>query len=86
MIESWNISADLLVQMKQTDRIGQGYTLKLPWSSYQPTINQVHLNVRFTPKSGQPLEYADKTMALEQNALQVQVASFKTVALPPGAK
>ena len=45
--------------MLHKDAVGWGYTLFLPWGTYQPEITQAQLRLRYEPVNGAPL-YADE--------------------------
>jgi hypothetical protein len=55
LLETWDIDAKRMQLLLRRDVIGWGYTLFLPWSTYNPAINQVHMKVCFTPENGMPL-------------------------------
>ena len=37
------------------DAIGWGYSLFLPWGTYKPEINQIHLKICYQPPKGYPI-------------------------------
>jgi hypothetical protein len=65
LIETWKFPPEILTKLVQTDRLGAGYSLSLPWSTYEPGIKQVHLTVHYEPKKGEPLAFTDQIMTLE---------------------
>src|SRR5262249_24392601 len=79
-LEEWVFKSDVLQKMLQKDaRLGEGYTIGLPWPSYRPDIRQIHLTLRFDPaKDGQPLSTVSGLMTLSGGgAAGVQQASFR---------
>ena len=54
-IEEWHIDKDTLKRLAKKDTFGWGYTLFLPWGSYRPDLNKVHLALRYDPEKGSPL-------------------------------
>ena len=62
--EKWNLDKDTLKGSMRKDLVGWGYTLFLPWATYNPNIKQVHMMVRYTPAQGMPFYSPSQTMAL----------------------
>jgi hypothetical protein len=67
-LERWNYDRDNLKRLLRKDMIGYGYTIFLPWSTYQPEINQVRLVVSYVPEKGAPVYAPQFTMALNSPA------------------
>jgi len=65
LIETWKFPPEVLAKLVQSDRLGTGYSLNLPWSTYEPGIRQVHLAVHYEPNKGVPLACTDQIMTLE---------------------
>lgn len=63
-IEQWRFDKDSLRLLARKDGIGWGYTIFLPWGTYQPTISQVHLRVRFEPQKGAPIYQESSSLIL----------------------
>ena len=57
-LEEWRLDPSTLKRLVKRDMIGYGYTLFLPWGTYRPEINQIHLKVRFVTAKGNSY-YAD---------------------------
>src|SRR5262249_44153575 len=74
----WSLDKDTLKRLQRHDTIGDGYTLFLPWGTYRPDIDKVHLNVTYTPTKGTPLYSASSTIALGSGA-PTFTASNRTV-------
>ncbi len=55
--EVWNIDAATLKTWLRRDKIGWGYTMFLPWTTYRPEITKVRLKVFYTPAQGTPLHH-----------------------------
>ena len=55
---------DGIAPMPGVDLVGWGYSLFLPWATYKPEINRVHLKVRYLPLKGGPLYAASAPMTL----------------------
>jgi hypothetical protein len=58
MLERWEIDAKTLMKLGRTDKIGFGYTVFLPWSTYRPDIARVQLQAKFVPAGGEARGYA----------------------------
>ena len=59
-LEEWRIDRDTLKRLLRRDAVGWGYTLFLPWGTYNPEIKQVQLRLRYEPTKGTPL-YAESS-------------------------
>src|SRR5262249_32790099 len=59
-LEEWQIDRETLKRLLRRDAVGWGYTLFLPWGTYQPEIKQVELRLRYEPTNGTPL-YAESS-------------------------
>jgi hypothetical protein len=57
-VEEWRFDPATLKRLSRRDAIGWGYTLFLPWGTYKPEIDHVHLKLRYEPPTGYPL-YGD---------------------------
>ncbi len=66
-LERWNIDKDTLKRLMKADAVGVGYTLFLPWGTYQPDVTQVRLKVQYNPVKGTPLYAEGQPMILERN-------------------
>src|SRR5207302_8783413 len=66
LLEEWRIDEKTLHRLKRKDKIGWGYTLFLPWSTLEkhPDIDLIHLTVRYTPNTGNPLFFAGAPMSV----------------------
>jgi hypothetical protein len=51
-LEVWELDADTLKGKLQRDVVGWGYSLILPWGTYNPELTHVRLTVRFEPATG----------------------------------
>ncbi len=54
-MERWQFDPVSLAKLLRHDKIGWGYTLFLPWSTYSPEVSRVQLKVCYTPANGNPL-------------------------------
>ena len=63
-LEEWQMDRETLKRLQRRDAIGWGYTVFLPWATYKPEINRVHLKVRYLPLKGGPLYAASSPMTL----------------------
>jgi len=68
-LEQWQIDRDTLKRLQRRDAIGGGYTVFLPWGTYKPEINRVHLKVRYIPPKGVPLYAAGSPITLGEPEL-----------------
>ena len=62
----WSIPAENLKQLKRKDPIGEGYTLFLPWDTYDARVRQVQLQVCYIPEKGTP-RYSSPTKVTLQS-------------------
>jgi hypothetical protein len=51
-LEEWRLDPATLKRLVKKDMIGYGYTLFLPWGTYKPEVNQIHMKVRFLTAKG----------------------------------
>lgn len=72
LLERWQIDNDTLQRLRRRDKIGEGYTLFLPWSTNRPEITRVRLHITFFPEKGAPL-YADPVTLTPRNEAPPQV-------------
>jgi hypothetical protein len=63
-LEEWRLDPVGFKQLQRRDAIGWGYTLFLPWGTYKPEINQVHLKVCYQPPKGFPIYAASSPITL----------------------
>lgn len=63
-LEEWHFDAATLKRLEHHDPVGWGYTVFLPWGSYKPEINHIHLRVRYNPPQGFPIYAASAPMTL----------------------
>lgn len=55
LLERWEIDSKTLQRLARKDTIGHGYTLFLPWSTYNQAISQAQIRVNFFPTTGHPV-------------------------------
>jgi len=67
LLESWDIDAEKVKLLLRKDIIGWGYTIFLPWGTYNPTITQVQLKVSFKTREGAILYAPSSPMKLLDN-------------------
>ncbi len=68
LLEVLYIDKDTLHRLLRRDMIGWGYTLFLPWGTYNPQIKCVQLKLRYEPVNGTPLFTASKKLTLRDPA------------------
>jgi hypothetical protein len=66
-LEEWRLDRENLKRLLKRDTIGWGYTLFLPWGTFRPDVNLVHLKIRYEPSKGTPL-YAESGPLTLDNA------------------
>jgi hypothetical protein len=64
-IEQWRIDPVTLKRLAKKDTIGDGYTLFLPWGTYKPEIQKVHLITRYEPAKGNPIFASPNSLMLD---------------------
>lgn len=67
LLEAWRFDADALKQCAKIDNLGYGYSLALPWSTYRPEINKIHMVVKYEPKEGTPLATMSHVISLDHD-------------------
>jgi hypothetical protein len=82
MLEQWNLDKETLKSLFKHDAIGWGYTLFVPWGTYKPEINLVHLHVCYRPPTGMPLYAPSEPMTLDTGGPLAPVAGKQ---VPPVA-
>lgn len=93
LLETWDIDSEKMQLLVRRDVIGWGYTLFLPWSTYDPAINQVQMKVCFTTKNGRklysptsPLRLADSSCPPPTVTQSTQIPTAPTSAPPPAER
>ncbi|MCX7700907.1 MAG: hypothetical protein N2039_08520 [Gemmataceae bacterium] len=66
-LETWKFDSDALKQCAKIDNLGYGYSLALPWSTYRPEIQKIHMVVKFEPKEGTPLTTMSHVISLDHD-------------------
>lgn len=66
LIERWEIDPATLAKLGRKDRIGWGYTVFLPWSTFRPDITRLQLQLKFVPETGIPIFSTPTTVSLTQ--------------------
>jgi hypothetical protein len=66
-LEEWRIDKDTLQRLYRHDTIGWGYTVFLPWSTYNPDLTHIELKVRYVPAKGTPLYAESEPMTLNRD-------------------
>jgi hypothetical protein len=80
-LEEWRLDPDTLKRLVKKDMIGYGYTLFLPWGTYKPDINQIHLKARFVAAKGASF-YADSGPVSLDKAIPPHIHPEQTAAKP----
>jgi hypothetical protein len=78
-LERWEIDADTMAKLLRRDKIGWGYSLFLPWSTYRPEITHVRLNICYTPAKGTPVYAEPALVTLRNDAPTEQVQRVSPV-------
>jgi len=68
-LEEWRFDPVTLKKLVKKDMVGWGYTLFLPWGTYKPDINQVHLKVRYVTAKGIPFFAESGPLSLQQSPI-----------------
>lgn len=85
LLEVWNIDAESFAKFRKRDIIGEGYSLFLPWSTYNVDIKQVNMIVRYVGKDGRVLISPPEQLAID-HATTLQRAAEKVGVSPSGIK
>jgi hypothetical protein len=65
-LEEWRFDPVSLKKLAKKDMIGWGYTVFLPWGTYRPEINQVHLKVRYVTAKDIPFFAESGPLSLQK--------------------
>jgi hypothetical protein len=68
LLELWHIDREAAKKFCRKDSIGDGYTLFLPWSTYNVDLKQVNVMLRFNSADGRSLASAPQTLTLDHSA------------------
>ncbi len=79
-LEEWRIDKDTLKKLRSRDAVGWGYSLFLPWATYNPDLQSVQLRLRYDKGKGFPL-YAEPTSVTLNHDL-VQTSNNSVQQLP----
>lgn len=78
----WEFDSKTLQLLARKDMVGQGYTLFLPWPSYNPSVTQVQMRVSFVTPKGLPV-YAQPSMVHIRPAGPIPIEERQWVAPQP---
>jgi hypothetical protein len=78
-LEEWRLDPATLKRLVKKDMIGYGYTLFLPWGTYKPEINQIHLKVRFVTSKGGSFYAESGRVSLDK---AIEPANYSAAAAP----
>lgn len=67
ILERWSFDRDNLKRLLRKDMIGWGYTLFLPWATYNPQISQVTIRLCYVPDKGAPMYAPPSTVTLNNH-------------------
>lgn len=84
LLERWQLDNDTLQRLRRCDKIGEGYTLFLPWSTYRPEVARVRLHITFFPEKGAPL-YADPVTFAPRNEAAATPVVVRQQTVPAGS-
>jgi len=79
ILERWEIDSATLQRLARKDVIGDGYTLFLPWSTYNPSIVQGQMRVTFLPASAANPVYGPPTMVNIRPAAPIPIQEQRIV-------
>ncbi len=52
LLEQWNITPEMLKKLHSKDMVGWGYSLVLPWGTYNPNLTNIQMAVCYKPQHG----------------------------------
>jgi hypothetical protein len=84
-VEEWRIDKDTLQRLLRRDRIGWGYTLFLPWSTYRPDFTKLMIRARFESVKGVPIYSEGSLVTLNQGMGSLAITSNQKIMTPPQA-
>jgi hypothetical protein len=81
---TWDIEAKDMPKLMRRDVVGVGYTVLLPWPTYQPTINRIRVRLAYMQPGTLPI-YTENQVTLDVGNGQmhdgtryIQPASFQS--------
>ena len=74
LLEVWRFDRVGLAKMTKRDIIGEGYSIFLPWSTYNVDIRQVHMIARYTSADGRVLMSAPASLSVDHSATLAKAA------------
>jgi hypothetical protein len=90
LLEQWNYPQQVLQTLCSKDMIGWGYTLALPWATFNPAISKVEIAVCYTTAGGVPqysrtklkLQHGERPFRMTEN---LQTGSGQVIPTPPAS-
>lgn len=68
LMEVWHLDAAAFAKFRKRDIIGEGYSIFLPWSTYNIDVRQINVIVRYTGKDGRVLMTPPETLSVDHAA------------------
>ena len=65
LLEVWHLDAEAFAKFRKRDIIGEGYSIFLPWSTYNIDVRQINVIVRYTGKDGRVLMTPPETLSVD---------------------
>lgn len=76
LLEVWHLDPQSFANFRKRDIIGEGYSIFLPWSTYNIDVKQINVIVRFNGKDGRVLQTPPETLTVD-HATTLQRAADK---------
>jgi hypothetical protein len=77
-LADWSFETEALKKLKKKHGMGDGYTLFLPWETYQPHVKEVKLQLVYVPTKGTPHHTEPTLLALRPDE-QLTIQSHAVV-------
>ncbi|WP_020475522.1 hypothetical protein [Zavarzinella formosa] len=68
LLEVWHIDKDSFAKFRKRDIIGEGYSIFLPWSTYNVDVRQINMIARFSGTDGRVLIAPPEGLAVDHAA------------------
>lgn len=76
LMEVWHLDPTAFAKFRKRDIIGEGYSIFLPWSTYNIDVRQINVIVRFSGKDGRVLMTPPEALSVD-HATTLQRAADK---------
>jgi hypothetical protein len=80
--EAWVIDAATFKTLLRRDRIGWGYTMFLPWTTYRSDITKARIKVCYKPAKGAPIYFESPVTLASENGVVTSTVKTEVLGKP----